>query len=458
MKRRKTFASITALCCFVVFFTPLFTACFNTVKKTFSEELKTYYAKELDLIEADSFGALNKVVYPDGTDGALPVSKSFVSSVCEFANRTYSAFPKYSENFCFSPITLYDNFTVLELSTVNPAASGVLNALLGLDRETREQEYLNAYKNNFFSNASGTLQRFKGMFLTNEFKANDEYIAALTKYYCEAFKLDFLKADDVKKMLGWVDERVQDKGFFKAKDFNITEDTVFMLFATMYFNNRWATAFNTNKTYTDTFYLSDKTTATASYMQHSYATTDVYDYGDYVSVYDYYRNGMKIKYLVAKDEAQDDVFKLTEGVNVFKDDATRKKTTLDNGAYDRYIVNLSVPKFKADGLMNLKDLCDNLGLSVLFDKTVNSFGYIFDDAKLNANVYLSFVLQKNKITLNEDGTVIKSVSVAGGDKAMSVEPSVEKTINVVLNKPFIYVVYDRNDLPVFIGRIDNPKY
>ena len=42
-----------------------------------------------------------------------------------------------------------------------------------------------------------------------------------------------------------------------------------------------------------------------------------------------------------------------------------------------------------------------------------------------------------------------------GMKATSMAPLDQYTLEVKLNSPFIYVVYDVNDLPLYIGNVSN---
>ena len=86
-----------------------------------------------------------------------------------------------------------------------------------------------------------------------------------------------------------------------------------------------------------------------------------------------------------------------------------------------------------------------------FDKASNSLNNVFNDE--NLDVYLQLVKQKNEITFSEDGTMIKSVSYGAGNKAESTLDG----YNIKLNKPFIYIIYDVNDVPIYVGNMVNPN-
>jgi serine protease inhibitor len=70
-------------------------------------------------------------------------------------------------------------------------------------------------------------------------------------------------------------------------------------------------------------------------------------------------------------------------------------------------------------------------------------------------IFISECKQKNKVSFNEDGTTIKSVTWTGFG-AGSAGPMPDG-IEVQLNQPFIYVIYDENDLPLYVGNVVNPS-
>ena len=65
--------------------------------------------------------------------------------------------------------------------------------------------------------------------------------------------------------------------------------------------------------------------------------------------------------------------------------------------------------------------------------------------------------QKNEVEFNEDGTIVKSVSLGSMEtKNTSMGPPGDE-IDVKLNQPFIYIIRDCNNIPILFGHIDNPQ-
>lgn len=409
---------------------------------------KTYTVKQLQQIEASSFKKLNNVQYPDATNRQVyPVSEEYRNAMYEFALNVYRN-RESGADFSFSPLGLYTNLSLLSLASDNETALGALDGVLGMSKETRKEDFVNMYKTNYFCNASGTMQQYNASFQSTKWGYNQAYVDSLTEHYAEAYQVDFASNAGVNKMLEWVDGKVGEKNFLQAKDLEIKEDTALLLFSTLLFDNKWGSTYNDANSYQGTFYAADGEKK-ATFMQHSYIG-DCYDYEDYIACYDYYQNGMKIKYVLPKAQGGD-IYALTKGKDLLRDDESCKIHTTD--PYDdSLIVNLTLPKFSKECMVDFSPVLKSIGLSHLFEKGSCSFNYAFTGLTADESAYLSFVKQKNKVSFSEEGTTIKSVTISQADMAMSAAPM--DTIDITLDQPFIYVVYDANDLPVYFGNVD----
>ena len=421
-------------------------------KETFKQFKKQYSQSELRQIEQDSFKKLNDVTYPESNQTCI-VSDEYRNSIIEFSNKIYSYI--HQENSSFSPLNLHMTLSILSLASNNEIALSALDNLLGMNKETRENDFINAYINDYYYNSYGTIQMYNGYFSTNEYEENQDFISSLTRHYTEAYRVNFKSDNAINKILDWVDQKVQDKNFLNKKDLEIKESTAFILMSTLYFKNSWWTSFNTKDTKKDSFYLEDGSELDISYLFHSYYG-DCYDYGDYISCYDYYTNGSKIKYLIPKNDISKSIFELIQDENIFKDDETRKIIPKSDWLQNP-IINLRVPKFENEFMIDFSPILKENGLEYLFNEGSHSFDYVFSNLPFDQSIYLSYVKQKNHISFDEDGTTIKSVTFAMGDnKATAMPPMTADTIEVNLNRPFVYIVYDSNDLPIFVGNVNNP--
>ena len=126
-----------------------------------------------------------------------------------------------------------------------------------------------------------------------------------------------------------------------------------------------------------------------------------------------------------------------------------------NKIKDKTFITLSVPKFKMENEINFIPILENLGLGKIFNENFSTLKNPFI-VKEGYKYYLNAVIQKNSIELNEDGTIIKSISYASIIEETVV--NIDLGFEIKLNQPFIYIIRDRNKLPIFIGYIKEPNY
>ena len=94
-----------------------------------------------------------------------------------------------------------------------------------------------------------------------------------------------------------------------------------------------------------------------------------------------------------------------------------------------------------------------MGLNELFDSNSQSLNHAFKNVE-DSSIYLKWVKQKNAISFHEDGTTIRSLTFSMG-AAKSAAPMVD-VLEVKLDQPFIYIIYDSNDLPLYLGYVVHP--
>ena len=402
---------------------------------------RNFVINELD----STFQPLNTITYPSSVKENVSVDSQYTDAVNTFANNIYQNLDYDETNFSFAPMSLYANLSILSLGSTNANVMNQFDTLLALSETDRTDNYSSFYRNDYYATDSGTTQFYNGLFQSELFGTiSEDFIAQLATYYCEAYAIDFENQSDVAKMISWANERMNDDDFISANDLPISENTALYLLTTLTFDNKWLTEYSQSESYQDSFYVTPSEEVEATYMRHAY-WGNYYDYNTYYSFYDNYKNDMKIKYIVPKS-TNDNIFNLTDGVDIFTDNTS----TLHSDE----AIRCAVPKFSASSSLAFVAALTQLGYGSLFDANIDSFGAIYEDDCL-LPIYLSTCQQKNKVAFTEDGTTITSLTWSGLG-AGSAAP-IEGGIDVQLNQPFIYIIYDNNDLPLYVGNVTNPN-
>ena len=109
-----------------------------------------------------------------------------------------------------------------------------------------------------------------------------------------------------------------------------------------------------------------------------------------------------------------------------------------------------IPKFEYEYEKTLNDILKDMGMSSAFGRTAD-FSKINDlSAEGAQSLWIDKVLHKTKIELNEKGTKAAAVTSVGlyGGGAM---PDPKKEVFIYLDRPFVYMIVDKNNVPLFIG-------
>lgn len=458
MKKFKSkLTTFTSSIIFMIGVLPLTACSWFKEEESVTEYKRSYSFNEIKNIEKNTFRKINDVTFPHSKNPVkTELTDDEVNAYANFSNNTYHALVNSSnqKNISYATVGLYSLLNELVEASSGEELTTDLNNLLGLDSTSRIAFYKKVMKANSFANKENTTQLKNAAFFNNRYDYNEDYVNTLTKLYCQAFQLSF--KNDVDKMVDWVNQAVNDSKFIDEKFLELSDDSELYLFSTLYFKNMWQDKYLAQDNVKDKFYLSNGSTISTTFMKHSYMVESYYDYGDYISVRDFYDQGnASITYLVPK-KTKDNIFDLTKDVNFFLEDETKK--VKDESEFPNWFtVNLKTPKFKLKCDLNFKESLSDLGFAKMFDENYDSFKNAFNDEDLlGYNMYISVMKQRNEVEFSEDGTIVKSVSMAGISKSESAPFIDSKTLDIDLNQPFIYIIRDINDTPIFVGHVDNP--
>jgi len=121
-------------------------------------------------------------------------------------------------------------------------------------------------------------------------------------------------------------------------------------------------------------------------------------------------------------------------------------------------VALSLPKFKFESKYEdeLKDALFQLGIVAPFTEGSGALCGIFEDTEGCENLIIDKVIQKTVIDVNEEGVEAAAVTMVGVSLT-PVGPPPEDPILMMLNHPFQFFIYDKDEeLMLFEGQVSNP--
>lgn len=119
-----------------------------------------------------------------------------------------------------------------------------------------------------------------------------------------------------------------------------------------------------------------------------------------------------------------------------------------------HFAHLTLPKFKTEAFFSLKEPLQAMGMRDAFDPDRADFsalGHAEGDP-----LYISAVLQKTVFELDENGTKAAAVTLVSKNAATAA-PTAPKYHDVILNRPFVYAIVDRDNIPLFLGIANSIK-
>ena len=204
---------------------------------------------------------------------------------------------------------------------------------------------------------------------------------------------------------------------------------------TLYFKGTWAHKFDKNLTDKQIFYGTNRDVETDfMHTVHEFGV-DLdnkvvelpYEFSNLVMDIVYDLDGNSVK-----DAFSDYVMSLDSGINF-------------DYSYD---VNLSMPKFETEYSIDVSKAFKALGMTDMFDPACS------DDFKALADdIYVSDVVQKTKIKVDEEGTEAAAVTMMTMKTSSAMtEP---KSVDIVVDKPFVYAIRDKEtNIILFAGYVN----
>jgi len=279
----------------------------------------------------------------------------------------------------------------------------------------------------------------------NEDKTSQRFSEGFTNKVKEVFNAtsDVVNNKNAPEVInGWVNDKTGGKIPKILKDDE--NDFWSMLINAVYFKGRWQHEFHPSATEPDTFFSRDGVESKIDFMNR----TGWMSYGSSGGV-----QIVEMPYLVREDILDEKGHyidsTILEGVDVsmylvMSDREVSPVKAVNTIETDSEYVSLSVPKFSIEYSEDMSEYLDSLGIKKAFSPSVAEFSGMFT----NGNMWLTNVIHKTYIKVDEEGTEAAAVTV--GKMAGSALPP--EPIQMKYNRPFYFVIMDNiNGEALFVG-------
>ena len=344
-----------------------------------------------------------------------------------------------STNPVCSPVNIY-----MALSMLAEAADGETHKELldFLGVETIEQlRLLNNYiwNGHYWDDGVTTSILGSSLWLDDQFTFNSECAEALAKYYyASSFSGDLGTEEMNKALQNWLNEQTGGLLEEYANAVELDPLTAFALASTIYYKVNWSSGFNEENNIEQTFYGKNED-KNVTFMNKT-IKGDTYFWSDNCGAVSLHLEDGSNMWLILPDEGVD-----TNTVLQSEDLWNMLFTQYKN--QKQITVNLSIPKFKVDSSMELKELLGSMGLS-------NTMGTNADFSNLSpsATFGVGSVTHAATVEIDEEGVAAAAFTVIPPPGAAP--PTEYDEIDFVLDRPFIFIIESSDGLPLFAGVVN----
>lgn len=338
------------------------------------------------------------------------------------------------ETFFVSPLSLHMALGMLLNGADTQSKDELIKTLNleGLDMELINASYLELIDKLPNVDPLVTNELANSLWQRNGFDVKADYKQTLKDYFKAELYEEAFDAATLAKINQWASDNTHEK-IKKVLD-EISADQVLFLMNALYFKGDWASQFDKDKTYEDSFNGKgglSKVDMMANLDTFAYADMETFKAIDLP--YGNQEYGMRV--LLPKEN---DVSALLNSL-----DESVWKNIDDKMNVQK--IDLKLPKFKMEYEKKLNDVLINMGMPSLFSSSAD-LSKITDPA---GKIKVGFVKQNSFVAVDEEGTEAAAVTTIGIELT-----SVPSYPSFYVNKPFLFFIYEKSSGTIqFVGKI-----
>jgi serpin B len=368
----------------------------------------------------------------------------YADSLKDFFYVSMAEFLKDDGNPTYSPLNVYMAMAMLAETTGGNSRQQILDLFgVGTIEQLREQASCvwNAHYNN---DGETTLLIANSIWLDDFYTFHQNTTDLLANQYFASSFHGNLGTDDMNKRLQtWLDANTGGLLKDQAQNVELDPSAIFALASTVYFSAGWDKEFYAGNTKEAVFHCQDKDLLTP-FMNQTF-TQYTYYWGENFGAIYLGLTGNNKMWLILPDKGHT-VEEILESDDYLS-------MTLDPGSWENqkvYKINLSLPKFDVVSQKDLIEGMKNLGVTDIFDSEISNFTPMTDTPDL----YVGQINHAARVAIDEEGCIAAAFTViATYGNGM---PADLKEIDFTLDRPFLFVVSSRDNLPLFAGIVNEP--
>lgn len=344
-----------------------------------------------------------------------------------------------NENIVCSPLSLYYALAILAESTDGNSRAQILECLGAESIEALRTQVKQIWDANYLDNGISAEISGNSLWLGEQVAYRQDTLDLLAEnYYASAYQVKMGSEEGNKAYQNWMNEAT--RGFLQEQSAgeNLDSETRLSIASTIYFHMNWMDEFVVANTKPAVFH-GTKGDTTCDFMNQTFYITTYY-YGEgFGAVVQQLNNNRKMYYILPDEGVSVEELLSDKGFLRFFSDPSgwENKTSA--------MVHFSVPKYDVSATLDLSESLKAMGITDVFRPKKADFSPLTD-----SKLFLTQANQSVRLQIDENGCtagVVTNLNAGGAGR-----PSEE--IEFVLDRPFLFMVTDVNNIPIFMGVVN----
>ena len=346
------------------------------------------------------------------------------------------------ENVLCSPVNLYMALAMLAECAGGESRAQVLELLGSADVETLRQQASDVW--NVTYRADGAVQRTLGsaLFLDDDLDFRQDTLDVLARdYYASSFRGQMGSEGMNEAFRSWLNENTGNLLTDQIDQLELTPEILLALATTVHFQAKWHHEFLPENTFDGTFHSPDGDLDARMMRSDGF---DTYYWGDrFSAVAKGFEEGAMWFLLPDEGVSPEELLEDQQAMAFL----LNREILSENSTYLR--VHLTVPQFDVSCQLGLNDTLKGLGITRVFDPALADFTPVSQSQQLA----LSRVIHGARVKVDEqgcEGAAYTAMLYAGASRPP------EEEVYFTLDRPFLFCVTGAQNLPLFVGIVNQP--
>lgn len=345
-------------------------------------------------------------------------------------------------NAVCSPLNIYMALAMLAESTDGTSREQILQLFNAEDIESLRTQAGHVWNAHYCNDGATTSILANSLWLDEAFTYDPATVNTLSRhYYASLFRGDLGSSEMNQSLQDWLNTQTAGLLSEQVQQIKLDPSTALALASTVCYRAKWVDTFSKENNSQNTF------SSPVGEIPCTFMNRTLY-YGTYYYGEDYSATRLSLEdgstmWLILPDEGHSPESILQSG------NALNALLLNQNAQSVSIRVNLSVPKFDVVSDTNLIPALSALGITDVFDPNVANFTPILPED----NAYINQAQHAARVAIDEEGVTAAAYTVIAMAGAA---PPPEDEIDFILDRPFLFLVTSRDNLPLFAGIVNEP--